>query len=47
MRFGIKAISPDGQLNDVKGIKVGDGESEGTINGVEIYSHIKAIPQIE
>ena len=43
--YGVKAISPSGQLNDVKGVKMVKEDLETTINGVEIYAHIKAIPQ--
>lgn len=43
--FGVKAISPSGQLNDVKGVKMVKDDLETTINGVEVYAHIKAIPQ--
>jgi hypothetical protein len=43
--YGVKAISPNGQLNDVKGVKMLKEDLETTINGVEVYAHIKAIPQ--
>lgn len=46
-QYGVKAISPEGQLNDVKGVKMADATEEGTINGVAIYAHIKALPQAE
>ena len=43
--YGVKAISPSGQLNDVKGVKMVKADLETTINGVDVYAHIKAIPQ--
>ena len=43
--YGIKAISPEGQMNDVKGVKMVKEDLETNLNGVDIYAHIKAIPQ--
>jgi hypothetical protein len=43
--YGIKAISPEGQLNDVKGVKMSKENLELMVNGVEVYAHIKALPQ--
>lgn len=43
--YGVKAISPTGELNDVKGIKVQKDPIEGSINGVLIHAHVKAISQ--
>ncbi len=43
--YAVKAISPDGQLNDVKGVKVSEEKLEATVHGVEIFAHIKALPQ--
>ncbi len=40
------AISPEGQINLLKGIKMNDTEIEATINGVDIYAHVKALHQI-
>lgn len=45
--YGVKAISPEGRLNDVKGVKVAGQELEGTVSGVQIHAHIKALPQSE
>ena len=45
--YGVKAISPDGELNDVKGIKIAKEEIEMTVNGLDIYAHVKALPQID
>ena len=45
--YGIEAISPKGWINDVRGIKMFDSPVEATINGVEIFAHIKSIPQLE
>ena len=44
--YGVKAISPDGLLNDVKGVKTVEDQLETTINGVEVYAHVKALPQM-
>ena len=44
--YGIKAISPDGQLNDVKGVKMHKEDRELIVNGVEVYAHVKALPQV-
>jgi hypothetical protein len=43
--YAVKAISPTGGWNDVKGVKMYKEEAEGSINGVGIYAHVKAIPQ--
>ncbi|MBK7695405.1 MAG: hypothetical protein IPI30_14095 [Saprospiraceae bacterium] len=43
--FGIKALSPEGLLEDVKGIKYSDQAIEGTVNGTSFAAHVKAIPQ--
>lgn len=43
--YGIKAISPSGQLNDVKGVKATRDPIEGSINGVLIHAHVKAVSQ--
>ncbi len=45
--YGIKAISPEGLLNDVKGVKMLDADLETTISGVPVHAHIKALPQID
>jgi hypothetical protein len=44
--WGVKAISPSGQHHDVKGVKMSKEDIEATINGVEIYAHVKALPQV-
>ncbi|MBK9631591.1 MAG: hypothetical protein IPO62_11085 [Saprospiraceae bacterium] len=44
--WNIKAISPEGILHDVKGIKFKDDQTEGKNNGFDFYAHVKAIPQI-
>ena len=41
----IFAISPEGQVNDVKGIKMLTTNLETTINGVSIFAHVKALRQ--
>jgi len=43
--YGVKAISPTGELNDVKGIKINTKEKEMTLNGFNVYAHIKAMHQ--
>ena len=40
--FGVKAISPSGQMYDVKGIAMEDAF---IVNGVKVKAHIKALPQ--
>jgi len=43
--YGLEAISPKGWINDVKGIKMFKTDVEATINGVDVFAHIKSIPQ--
>jgi hypothetical protein len=43
--YGIKAISPNGQLHDVKGIKMKKEDLEYSLHGLDIYAHVKALPQ--
>ncbi len=43
--YGIKAISSEGELNDVKGIKMMKEDVEMEMGKVRIYAHIKALPQ--
>jgi hypothetical protein len=45
--YGVKAISPEGKLNDVKGVKVSEMDIETVLNGVEVHAHVKALPQSE
>ena len=40
--YGVKAISPSGQMYDVKGI---DQDDNVTVNGVKVKAHVKALPQ--
>jgi len=44
--YNVVAISPDGTTNAVKGIKLKPGNIETTINGIEVFAHIKSIPQV-
>lgn len=44
--YNVVAISPDGITNAVKGIKLRPGNIETTIHGIEVFAHIKSIPQI-
>lgn len=43
--YKIEAISPKGWINNVKGVKLLESTVEQTINGVDVYAHIKAMPQ--
>lgn len=43
--YNIIALSPEGKMNNVKGIKMGDTTLETTINGVAIFAHVKALQQ--
>ncbi len=43
--YGVKAISPTGELNDVQGIKINVKEKEMTLNGFNVFAHIKAMHQ--
>jgi len=44
--YNIEAISPKGWVNDVKGIKMLKTPVELIVNGVEVFAHIKCIPQV-
>ncbi len=41
--YNIISISPFGEVNQVKGLKMVDTDVESIINGVKIYAHVKAI----
>ena len=41
--YNIIAVSPDGKMNDVKGIKMTQEEEEAVINGVPIFAHVKSL----
>ena len=43
--YNVEAISPQGWINDVKGIKMMETPIEMTLNGVDVYAHIKSIPK--
>ena len=43
--YNVEAISPQGWINDVKGIKMMKTPLEMTLNGVDVYAHIKSIPK--
>lgn len=43
--YNIEAISPKGWINDVKGIKMLKTPVELTLNGVDVYAHVKSVPQ--
>ena len=43
MGYNIIAISPFGEVNSVKGMKMLDATEEAIINGVSVYAHVKAI----
>jgi len=44
--YNVVAISPDGTTNAVKGIKMNPGNVETTVSGIEVFAHIKSIPQV-
>lgn len=41
--YNVIAVSPEGKTNAVIGIKLGDDNIETTINGVQVYAHIKTL----
>ncbi|WP_299123039.1 hypothetical protein [uncultured Winogradskyella sp.] len=43
--YNVFAISPKGQVNDVKGVKMLKTTVETLINGVAIFAHVKALKQ--
>lgn len=43
--YNVVAISPSGKTNAVKGIKMSSDKVETTVNGTEVFAHIKSIPQ--
>ena len=43
--YNVEAISPKGWINDVIGIKMLKSPVELTLNGVDVYAHVKSIPQ--
>ncbi len=43
--YNIIAMSPDGKVNAVKGVKMIDADEEAVINGVSVFAHLKAISQ--
>jgi hypothetical protein len=43
--YNVVAISPNGKTNAVKGVKMNMESVETTVNGVQVFAHIKAIPQ--
>lgn len=43
--YNVEAISPKGWINDVKGIKLLKTPVELTLNGVDVYAHVKSVPQ--
>jgi len=45
--YNIIAVSPEGYVNSVKGVKMSESAVETVINGVSIYAHIKALKQNE
>ena len=44
--WGVKAISPEGWVHDVKGVKMTPDRVETTVHGVKIHAHIKALPPV-
>jgi hypothetical protein len=45
VRYNIISISPKGQANNVTGIKMQQSEVETTINGIDVFAHVKSIRQ--
>ena len=45
MHYNILAFSPDGHTNVLKGLKMTKDDVEVKLNGIEVFAHIKAIPQ--
>lgn len=43
--YNVFAISPEGQVNDVKGIKMLNTTVETNIKGIPVYAHVKALRQ--
>ncbi len=43
--YNIIAVSPEGKVNDVKGIKMLDTTVETVINGIQVYAHVKSLAQ--
>ncbi|NHF59961.1 hypothetical protein FK220_011455 [Flavobacteriaceae bacterium TP-CH-4] len=43
--YTIIAVSPEGKVNDIKGIKMLDTEVETVINGVQVFAHVKSLAQ--
>lgn len=41
--YNVIAVSPEGETNTVKGIKLKEGDLECEVNGVEIFAHIKSL----
>lgn len=51
IHYIIHAISPEGDVYDIKGIKVKDEDTEGFIQGLKglilFYAHVKALPPVQ
>ena len=43
--YTIIAVSPDGKVNDVKGVKMTSQEIETVLHGVKVFAHVKALTQ--
>ncbi len=43
--YNIVAVSPEGKMNTVKGVKMMTARVETVINGVSIFAHVKALKQ--
>ena len=41
--YNVVSISPEGRINDVKGIKMTKGTVEAIINDIEIFAHVKSV----
>ena len=51
VEYLVNAISPEGDMYDIKGIKLKDTEKEGYLQGLEgliiYYAHVKALPPVQ
>ncbi len=51
IEYLLSAISPEGDMYDIKGIKLLDKDQEGYVKGYKefifYYAHVKALPPVE
>lgn len=46
-QYSLLAMAPDGMVNTIKGLKMSSRTLEATVNGVEVFAHVKAICDFE